>query len=235
MNKPANPGQDGIAALLQGARSFREREYREPESLMPGLSAGQQPKAMMIACADSRVDPALIFGARPGDLLIVRVVANLVPPPDTDGMDSGVMSAVELGLKTLEIPHLVVCGHSNCAGVRTALDAALCGVEPDTMPAIVEAFFNSNSDDDYALQDWTSFAEAACHEVIAEHGERSAEELARHAEQRSILKSLENLRARPWLRDLETGGKLTLHGWWFDIATGNLWIAEPETGDFASI
>ena len=95
MNKPVNPGQDGIAALLQGARSFREREYREPESLMPGLSAGQQPKAMMIACADSRVDPALIFGARPGDLLVVRVVANLVPPPDSDGMDSGVMSAVE--------------------------------------------------------------------------------------------------------------------------------------------
>ena len=217
MNKPANPGQDGIAALLQGARSFREREYREPESLMPGLSAGQQPKAMMIACADSRVDPALIFGARPGDLLIVRVVANLVPPPDTDGMDSGVMSAVELGLKTLEIPQLIVCGHSNCAGVRIALD---------------EASSNFNSDDACALQDWTSFAESACHEVIAEHGKLSAEELARHAEQRSILKSLENLRARPWLRDLETGGKLTLHGWWFDIATGDLGIADPESGNF---
>lgn len=219
MNKPVNPGQDGIAALLQGARSFREREYREPESLMPGLSAGQQPKAMMIACADSRVDPALIFGARPGDLLVVRVVANLVPPPLTDSMDSGVMSAVELGLKTLGIPHLIVCGHSNCAGVRTALDAASS---------------NFSQDNAHALQNWTSFAETACHEVIAEHGERSADELAHHAEQRSILKSLENLRARPWLRDLETGGKLTLHGWWFDIATGDLRIADPESGNFSA-
>ena len=234
MNKPVNPDQDGIVALLQGARSFREREYGDPESLMPGLSAGQQPKAMMIACADSRVDPALIFGARPGDLLVVRVVANLVPPPYDESMESGVLSAVELGLMTLGIPHLIVCGHSNCAGVRTALDDALCGVDPDTMPAIVEAFFNSDSDEAYALQDWTSFAQAACHEVIAEHGELSAEELARHAEQRSILKSLENLRANRWLQDLEASGELTLHGWWFDIATGDLWIADPATGNFSA-
>ena len=220
MDKPANPGQGAIAALLQGARSFREREYGKSGALMPGLSAGQQPRAMMIACADSRVDPALIFGARPGDLLTVRVVANLVPPPDTDGMDSGVMSAVEMGLKTLEIPHLVVCGHSNCAGVRTALDAASSNFNPDNA---------------HALQNWTCFAEIACHKVIAEHGERSAEELVRHAEQRSILKSLENLRARHWLQALEDRGELTLHGWWFDIATGDLWIADPETGEFASI
>ena len=218
MNKPVNPGQDGIVALLQGARSFREREYREPESLMPGLSAGQQPKAMMIACADSRVDPALIFGARPGDLLVVRVVANLVPPPDSDSMDSGVMSAVELGLKILAIPHLVVCGHSSCAGVRTALDQALRNSDPDAC----------------CLRDWTSVAEAACHEVIAGHDGLSAEELARHAEQRSILKSLENLRANRWLQDLESSGALTLHGWWFDIASGDLWIADPETGIYSS-
>ena len=233
MNKPVNPGQDGIAALLQGARSFREREYREPESLMPGLSAGQQPKAMMIACADSRVDPALVFGARPGDLLVVRVVANLVPPPDTDSMDSGVMSAVELGLKILAIPHLVVCGHSSCAGVRTALDQALRGVTPDSVPARHEALRNSDPDA-CCLRDWTSVAEAACHEVIAGHDGLSAEELARHAEQRSILKSLENLRANRWLQDLESSGALTLHGWWFDIASGDLWIADPETGIYSS-
>ncbi|MXZ33212.1 MAG: carbonic anhydrase [Gammaproteobacteria bacterium] len=186
---------------------------------MPNLSSGQQPGAMMIACADSRVDPALIFGARPGDLLVVRVVANLVPPPDTDSLDSGVMSAVELGLKTLGIPHLIVCGHSNCAGVRTALDEALHDVVPE----------------DYCLHEWTTVAVPACEEVIAAHGELSADELARNAEQRSVLKSLENLRAHPWLQDLETSGKLTLHGWWFDIATGDLWIADPETGDFVSV
>ncbi|MYE99913.1 MAG: carbonic anhydrase [Gammaproteobacteria bacterium] len=219
MNDSDSPGQNAVEALLQGVRSFREREYGESGALMPNLSSGQQPGAMMIACADSRVDPALIFGARPGDLLVVRVVANLVPPPDTDSLDSGVMSAVELGLKTLGIPHLIVCGHSNCAGVRTALDEALHDVVPE----------------DYCLHEWTTVAVPACEEVIAAHGELSADELARNAEQRSVLKSLENLRAHPWLQDLETSGKLTLHGWWFDIATGDLWIADPETGDFVSV
>ena len=231
MNMPLHPGQDGIAALLQGAGSFREREYGGDDSPMQRLSGGQQPGAMMIACADSRVDPALIFGTRPGDMLVVRVVANLAPPPNTDNLASGVLSAVEMGLQILGIPHLIVCGHSNCAGVRIALDEALCGVVPDFVSALDEALYDVEPDA-CCLQDWTSVAEPACREVIAEHGEMSAEELARHAEQRSILKSLENLRANPWLQDLESSGKLTLHGWWFDIASGDLWIADQETGIF---
>ncbi len=217
MNKPVSSDQDGIAGLLQGVRSFRNREYGDSDALMPRLAGGQQPKAMMIACADSRIDPALIFGTRPGDLFMVRVVANLVPPPDTDGLESAVLSAVEVGLQTLNIPHLIVCGHSQCAGVRTALNAALGNPVSDAQ----------------ALRDWARVADPACCEVIAEHGERVTENLARKAEQRLILDSLENLRARPWLTDLETRGKLTLHGWWFDIGTGDIWIADPKSGKFA--
>ena len=218
MNKPVSSDQDGIAGLLQGVRSFRNREYGDSDALMPRLAGGQQPKAMMIACADSRIDPALIFGTRPGDLFVVRVVANLVPPPDTDGLDSAVLSAVEVGLQTLNIPHLIVCGHSGCAGVRAALDHALGNVEPDSS----------------CLQDWTSLAEPACLEVIDERNGLSTEELTRLVEQRSILKSLENLRTRPWLREREARGEVTLHGWWFDIPTGNLWIADPESGKFSA-
>lgn len=218
MNKPVSSDQDGIAGLLQGVRSFRNREYGDSDALMPCLAGGQQPKAMMIACADSRIDPALVFDARPGDLFVVRVVANLVPPPDTDGLDSAVLSAVEVGLQTLNIPHLIVCGHSGCAGIKAALDCALCKVEPDSSQ----------------LQDWASVAEPACLEVIDEYKELPEEQLARPAEQRSILKSLENLRARPWLREREVRGEVTLHGWWFDIATGDLWIADPESGKFSA-
>lgn len=211
---------DTIASLLRGARDFRDREYGEVRSLMPQLAAGQRPGAMVIACSDSRVDPALIFGARPGDLFVVRAVANLVPPPNSDGLDIAVMSAVEVGLKVLEIPHLIICGHSHCAGVGAALNAALSNPASDAQ----------------ALRDWTKVAEPTCCAVIAEHGERViTKDLARKAEQRLILDSLDNLRGRPWLSELETRGKLTLHGWWFDIATGELWIANPETGDFASI
>lgn len=225
------PPRSTIESLLRGADAFREREYGAADAPMRKLAGAQQPGAMLIACADSRVDPALIFGARPGDLLVVRVVANLVPPPECDSLDSGVLSAVELGLKTLKIPHLVVCGHSNCAGVGLALDQALHGVATDSIPAIYEAF-DDVEPGALCLQDWTSVAETACHEVIAEHSELSAEELARHAEQRSVLKSLENLRSNAWLLELEISEKLTLHGWWFDIATGELWIADPETGIF---
>ena len=219
MNDHVSPGRNAIQTLLRGVKSFREREYGEPGALMPSLSSGQQPGAMMIACADSRVDPALIFGARPGDLLVVRQAANLVPPPDKEHIGSAVMSAVELGLKALRIPHLIVCGHSHCAGVRTALDRAAGNIQSDGS----------------RLHDWTAVAEPACREVLAAHGDLSIDELARRAEQRSVLKSLENLRAHAWVRDLETSGKLTLHGWWFDIATGDLWIADPETADFVSV
>ena len=218
MNDSVSPGRNAIEALLQGVRSFREREYGEPGALMPGLSGGQQPGAMMIACADSRVDPALIFGARPGDLLVVRQAANLAPPPDKEHIGSAVMSAVELGLKALRIPHLIVCGHSHCAGVRTALDRVAGNVPPE----------------DSRLHDWIASAEPACREVLAVHGDLSADELARHAEQRSVLKSLENLRAHTWVRDLEASGEVTLHGWWFDIATGDLWIADSQTGVFSA-
>lgn len=216
MSKTENRNPDTIMNLLRGARSFREREYGKAESLMPGLDSGQQPGAMMIACADSRVDPALVFGARPGDLLVLRVVANLVPPPDSDYDDSAVMSAVEVGLKMLEIPHLIICGHSHCAGVGAALNAVLG--DPLT--------------DAPALQEWAKVAEPACREVISEHGELPAGKLNAHAGQRSILKSLENLRAHPWLRDHEASGKVTLHGWWFELATGELWKANPDSGMF---
>lgn len=217
VNSTEDQGPDPISALLRGARTFREREYGGGATLMRRLSSGQQPRVLMIACADSRVDPALIFDARPGDLLMVRQAANLVPPPGDERIGSAVMSAVELGLKALRIPNLIVCGHSHCAGVRTALERAAGNIQPE----------------DSRLHDWTAVAEPACREVIAEHGGASSDELACHAEQRSILKSLENLRAHTWLRDLEAAGEVTLHGWWFDIATGHLWIADPETGEFA--
>ena len=216
MNKLEYPANDGIAALLQGARSFREREYGGVSSQMRNLANAQQPGVTMISCADSRVDPALLFGARPGQMQVVRVVANLVPPPGSGGLEAGVFAALELGLRTLEIPHLIVCGHSNCVGVRTALDQAARQTPADSS----------------CLHDWTSTAGPVCREVIAEHGELSVEELSCYAEQRLVLESLKNLRAQPWLRERENRGDLTLHGWWFDIASGNLWIADPQTGNF---
>ena len=212
-------GKDALLALLNGVRAFSATEYHADRSLMTRLSKGQEPHVLIIACSDSRVDPALVFGAKPGDLFVVRVVANLVPAQRSgDALAHGVMAAVEYGVKALGVSHVVVCGHSHCGGIRAAMDVAR-GRE---LPPF-----------EY-LGPWVGLADAACREVLAEDsaGERSEAEMAAPAEQRSVLKSLANLRSYSWIRERVERRELALHGWWFDIDTGHLWTAEPKTGAF---
>ena len=212
-------GKDSLSALIKGALAFHETEYNGDRALMGRLSKGQEPDVLMIACSDSRVDPALIFGARPGDLFVVRVVANLVPAQRSgDAMAHGVMAAVEYGVKALGVSHVVVCGHSHCGGIQAAMDVAR-GRE---LPPFE------------CLGPWVGLADAACREVLAEDSaaERSEAEFAAAAEQRSVLKSLANLRSYAWILERVERGDLALHGWWFDINTGHLWTADAETGAF---
>ena len=210
---------ENLSGLVRGVRIFRQTEYHADRALMARLSQGQHPDVLIVACSDSRVDPALVFGARPGDLFVVRVVANLVPAQRSgDAMAHGVMAAVEYGVKALGVSHVVVCGHSHCGGIQAAMDVAR-GKE---LPPFE------------CLGPWVGLADAACREVLAEDsaGERSEAETAAAAEQRSVLKSLANLRSYSWIRGRVEQGDLALHGWWFDIDTGHLWTAAPETGAF---
>ena len=212
-------GRDSLSILLNGARTFRQTEYHSDSTLMARLSKGQDPDVLVIACSDSRVDPALIFCARPGDIFVVRVVANLVSPRRPgDATAHGVMAAVEYGVKALGVSHVVVCGHSHCGGIRAAMDAA----RGKALPPFE------------CLGPWVGLAEAACREVLSEDsaGERSEAEMAGAAEQRSVLKSLANLRSYSWIQDRVERRELALHGWWFDIDTGHLWTAESKTGAF---
>ncbi len=210
---------DSYTALLQGACRFHETEYQGDRSLMARLSQGQDPDVLIIACSDSRVDPALIFGARPGAIFVVRVVANLVPPRRPgDATAYAVMAAVEYGVKALGVSHVVVCGHSHCGGIKAAMDAAR-GQEPPPFEC---------------LGPWVALADQACREVLAEGSgnDRSDAEMATAAEQRSVLKSIGSLRSYSWIRERVERGELALHGWWFDIDTGELWVANLETGVF---
>ena len=210
---------DSLFVLLTGARAFRETEYKSDRSLMACLSKGQEPDVLIIACSDSRVDPALILGARPGDLFVVRVVANLVPPRRPgDATAHAVMAAVEYGVKALGVSHVVVCGHSHCGGIKAAMDAA----GGQGLPPFE------------CLGPWVALADGACREVLAEgsEGERTEAETATAAEQRSVLRSLANLRSYAWIQDRVERGDLTLHGWWFDIDSGELMAANVETGVF---
>ena len=212
-------GKDSLSILLNGARAFRQTEYESDRTLLARLSQGQEPDVLIVACSDSRVDPALVFGVRPGDIFVVRLVANLVPSRRPgDAMAHGVMAAVEYGVKALGISHVVVCGHSHCGGIRAAMGVAR-GRE---LPPFE------------CLGPWVALADTACREVLAEDsaGERSEAKMAAAAERRSVLKSLANLRSYSWVRERLERGDLALHGWWFDIHTGRLWTADPETGAF---
>ncbi len=214
-----NNHTDSYTALLRGAYRFRETEYDGDRSLMARLSQGQDPDALVIACSDSRVDPALLFGARPGDIFVVRVVANLVPPRRPgDATAYAVMAAVEYGVKALGVSHVVVCGHSHCGGIKAAMDVAR-GQEPPPFEC---------------LGPWVALADGACRDVLAEDPEtkRTDVETATAAEQWSVLKSIGNLRSYSWIRERVERGELALHGWWFDIDTGELWVANSETGVF---
>lgn len=211
--------KDSLSTLVDGARAFRQIEYEGDRSLMARLAQGQEPHVLIIACSDSRVDPALILGARPGDIFVVRVVANLVPPRRPgDATAHAVMAAVEYGVKALGVSHVVVCGHSHCGGIKAAMDAAR-GQEPPPFEC---------------LGPWVALADQACREVLAEGSgnDRSDAEMATAAEQRSVLKSIGSLRSYSWIRERVERGELALHGWWFDIDTGELWVANLETGVF---
>ena len=123
-----------LAALVEGALAFRKNEYRSGRNLMPRLAAGQRPGVLMIGCSDSRVDPALICGAGPGEVFTVRNVANLVPPCDAGGgRGDSVRAALEYGVGTLGVSHIVVFGHAHCGGVR-AMRAHSCRSNPPERP-----------------------------------------------------------------------------------------------------
>ena len=194
-----NDHTESYSALLKGARRFHETEYEGDRSLMARLSQGQEPDVLVIACSDSRVDPALLFGARPGDIFVVRVVANIVPSRRPgDATAHAVMAAVEYGVKALGVSHVVVCGHSHCGGIKAAMDVAR-GLEPLPFEC---------------LGPWVALADGACREVLADDSEtkRTDAEAATAAEQRSVLKSLAALRSYAWIQDRVESGDLALHG-----------------------
>jgi carbonic anhydrase len=171
-----------------------------------------------VSCCDSRVDPETIFSAMPGEMFVVRNVANLVPPFETEGKYHGVSAALEFAALNLRVRHIVVLGHSGCGGVRACLerDAA----------RQTEAEF---------IRNWMSMLDAAREAVLAAHEGKPPEALRGALEREGIKTSLANLRTFPCIQILEGKGRLTLHGAYFDIAGGALEVLDRETGRFAPV
>ena len=203
--------------LLAGYRRFRETGWREERERWMELKEGQHPRVMVIACSDSRVDPAMIFDARPGEIFVVRNIANLVPPFEIGGGRHGVSAALEFAVTQLEVEEIVVMGHGMCGGCKAALTQEMQGSEPG------EGGF---------IADWIALLDEAREPVVREHGTtgRAAE---RAMEQAGVRASLANLRTFPCIRRKERDGELSLRGAFFAISDGVLHVLDERTGEFS--
>ncbi|MEN2784893.1 carbonic anhydrase [Sphingomonas qilianensis] len=201
--------------LLDGYARFRSSEYRRHRARWDELSEGQSPRVMVIACSDSRVDPAQVFDTVPGEIFVVRNVANLVPPFETGGGRHGVSAALEFAVTQLEVPEIVVMGHGACGGVHAAVSRRFEGEAPGAGGFIAH---------------WIDMLDEARDRIVAQHG--NGPEAIRALELETVRVSIANLRSFPFVAEREAAGKLTLHGAYFGIADGILHVMDGA-GAFA--
>lgn len=203
--------------LTEGYRSFLSGRFSEERNRYRSLAEkGQKPEVMIVGCVDSRVSPEVIFDAAPGELLVVRNVANLVPAYELDrAYQHGTSAAVEFGVQALGVKHIVVLGHALCGGIR----AFATQMEPLSKGDFIGR--------------WMSQV-APVREKLGPEPKEEAEGVAylRRFELASIELSLKNLLSFPWVRSRVDAGELTLHGAYFGVATGDLLVRDPESGSF---
>jgi carbonic anhydrase len=205
-----------IASFLSGFKEFQRTYFCADSEYFASLEKGQTPRALVIACSDSRVDPAIITGCEPGDMFVVRNVANLVPPYENAPGLHGVSAALEYAVKVLAVGHVIVLGHSCCGGIQALMDPGREGLGEFIAP-------------------WVRIAEPALREVARELPSKPEPVRQRACEQAAVLVSLENLLTFPWVWERVMTGKLYLHGWYFDMQKGELLSYLPETGTFEAL
>lgn len=203
--------------LAAGYRQFRSERFAAEEARYRDLAGGQAPDTMVIACADSRVDPATIFSAAPGELFVVRNVAALVPPCQPDAGYHGTSAALEFAVTGLKVRNIVVLGHGLCGGVAAALDAA------------------DNGPTGQFIGPWVDLLTPVRDQIIADRTVSGPEQRQRALEWMGVLFSIGNLRSFPFVRDAVEAGTLELHGAWFSIAEAELYWHGAETGAFAAV
>lgn len=206
-----------LAELIAGYRRFRGERWTDERERWAKLREGQSPRVMIIACSDSRVDPAQIFDTGPGEVFVVRNVAALVPPFETNPGRHGVSAALEFAVQVLKVREIMVMGHGMCGGCKAALTQELHDAEPG------EGGF---------IADWISLLDEARDPIARELGTegRTAE---RAMEQAGVKVSLANLRTFPCVRELEKRHELTLRGAFFAISDGVLHLLNEGTGKFS--
>ena len=210
---------DPVAKLTAGFRVFRDGRFQEQRATYEALvDHGQKPKVALIACSDSRVDPAVVLQADPGDLFIVRNVANLVPPYERDGHYHGTSAALEYAVQHLEVGHVVVLGHAYCGGIRSLFEERA-----------------RNGEGNGFVPPWMSLVRSAFLRIEGTMPDAPEDLKARVCEQSAVLVSLENLMTFPFIRQRVGERRLRLHGWYIDIRACALHVYDPIQQHFEPV
>jgi carbonic anhydrase len=205
-----------MSQLIDGYRRFRDQRWAHERERLAELAEGQSPQVMILACADSRSDPAEIFDARPGEMFVARNIAALAPPYETSSGFHGVSAALEFAVTQLEVGEILVMGHGMCGGCA----AALTGKFDDVPPG--EGHF---------IGDWVRMLAEARDQVRDRHAELDRSAFL-DMEHEAVKVSLANLRTFPWIASREKNGRVKLHGAHFSIAEGRLYLLDEAEGSF---
>jgi carbonic anhydrase len=208
----------GFGNLLEGYRRFRSNRYEQEKPRWRTLAEGQTPRAIIIACSDSRADPATIFDTDPGEIFVVRNVANLVPPFEKDAGRHGVSAALEFAVTQLKVPEIVVMGHERCGGISAALTGC---------------FHEAPAGEGGFIARWMSQIDDRAHAIAAAHG--TGPDAAQLLEEDSIRQSLKNLRTFPFVAAREQARDIAILGCRFSIAEGRLYLLDEATDRFEPV
>lgn len=209
---------EGFGNLLAGYRRFRENRYETEKGRWKELAEGQSPRAIIIACCDSRADPATIFDSDPGEIFVVRNVANLVPPFETGGGRHGVSAALEFAVTQLNVPEIMVMGHERCGGI---------------MAALTGCFHDAAEGEGGFVANWMSQIDGPAQEIAHSHG--TDEAAARVLEEVGIRQSIKNLRTFPFVSEREGKGALKILGCHFSISEGQLYLLDEAEDSFRPV
>jgi len=203
---------------FDGYKKFRQEYFKDNKKLFDELAEGQKPHTMIVTCSDSRVSPVKILSAKPGELFIARNIGNIVPPYETTR--GATQSAIEYAVNALEVPHLVILGHSSCGACAH--------------------LYHEKSEDDSSVElshvdEWLTFSYPAKHNALLECMHQSDENRAEITEKSNIQLSIQRLMTYPYIVKALEDKKLELHGWWYDIGSGKLEAYDYCTKTFREI
>lgn len=199
--------------VISGIVKFKQAAYEDRRELFAELANGQSPEVLLVTCADSRIDPNLVTQTQPGDLFICRNAGNIVPPHAKPA--GGTTASIEFAVAALGVRHIVVCGHTDCGAMKGALNTKALSDLPDVC-------------------DWLEHSRAAVEVVKAKNGRATLDELDQVTEQ-NVLLQLQHLRTHPAVASKLSAGEVELHGWVYDIKTGNVSAWDEATDKFISV